>query len=198
MDKSSVKIANKFHTSERWIKADNMPVLLRRGNRGTMATVFGELGYTVGAEIGVKYGNNAMSLCDHNPDLHLYCIDPWAPYDRVSQARQDRIYANAMKNLKGYPVTIIRKPSLEALLDFEDDSLDFAYIDGAHDFDNAMMDIICWSRKVRRGGVVAVHDYMAGFGAGVMWAVNSYTHCHNIGVWFVTREREPTALWVKT
>jgi predicted O-methyltransferase YrrM len=162
-----------------------------------MAAVFYDLGYTTGAEIGVKYGTHAQSLCKNNPDLHLYCIDPWAPYDRVSSNKQEHTYREAVQNLRDYPVTIIRKPSLEAIHDFEDGSLDFVYIDGAHDFDNVMMDIICWNRKVRIGGVVAVHDYMAGFGAGVMWAVNSFTHCHNIGVWFVTREREPTALWVK-
>ena len=32
----------------------------------------------------------------------------------------------------------------------------------------------------------------------VVQAVDAYTHCHSIRPWYVTREKEPCAFWVKT
>jgi len=136
-----------------------------------------------------------MELCKRNPNLHLCCVDPWIAVGHLSQSRQDGYYNRALSNLKPYNVTIIRKFSMDALSDFEDDSLDFVFIDGAHDFDNAIIDIIGWSKKVKLDGVIACHDYMSGHGAGVMKAVDAYTHCHKIEPWFVTREMEATAFW---
>jgi hypothetical protein len=92
---------------------------------------------------------------------------------------------------------MVRKTSMEALADFENESLDFIHVDGAHDYDNACVDLIFWAYKVRLGGIISLHDWMAGHGAGVMQAINGYTHCHSINPWYVTREKEATAFWVK-
>jgi hypothetical protein len=48
---------------------------------------------------------------------------------------------------------------MDALKDFEDDSLDFVYIDSNHDFINLAMDVQYWLRKVRKGGILSGHDY---------------------------------------
>jgi predicted O-methyltransferase YrrM len=188
-------VQSRFRMSAERISSDNMPVLVRRGTRGTLAGVFADLGFIEGAEIGTMVGSYARVLCENNPNLHLYCIDPWVACGHLSQRRQNRRMAEAVKNLEPYNVTIVRKFSMQALNDFEDGSLDFVYIDGAHDFDNVCMDLIFWVPKVKNGGVIALHDYMAGHGAGVMKAVDGYTHCHKILPWYVTREREATAFW---
>ena len=86
---------------------------------------------------------------------------------------------------------------MDALADFEDSSLDFVFIDGNHTFDYAVSDIIYWSYKVRKGGIVAAHDYYAFAKNGVMKAVDAYTHCHHIDPWYVTYEHVPTAFWFK-
>lgn len=186
-----------FHTSKSRIARDNMPVLVRRGTRGNLTHMFAAMGLNIGAEIGTRYGAYAVELCKANPNLHLYCVDPWIAYHNISQQRQNIIHKSALENLADYNVTIIRKQSMEALADFGNETLDFVFIDGNHMFDYACADIIFWSWKVRKGGIVAVHDYMAGHGAGVMKAVDAYTHCHNIRPWFVTRESVPTVFWVK-
>ncbi len=177
-------------------KSDNIPHSAQRRNREHLAELFGELGYKEGAEIGVRWGKYSRILCEKNPGLHLYSIDPWLAYTYLDQAKQDEIYAGCVKNLSGLNVTILKKKSMDALADIADRSLDFVYIDGAHDFDNAVMDIIHWSKKVKQGGIIAVHDYYHFHWAGVVQAVDSYTHCHNIQPWYVTREVESTAFWV--
>ena len=80
---------------------------------------------------------------------------------------------------------------------FEDESLDFVYIDGFHEFDYVMSDLIFWTPKVRPGGIVAGHDYYPFFRSGVIQAADTYTKMHNINTWYVTRERHSSFFWVK-
>ena len=188
-------IQKAFHTSDR-LDRDNMPVYLRRGTRVTLAECFRTFNFNIGAEIGTRKGEYAMALCKANPDLHLYCVDPWMAYSHIRQDVQDVMYDVAMKNLEPYRITVIRKTSMDALADFADHSLDFVFIDGNHTFDFVCPDIIFWSYKVKHGGIIAAHDYMPGTWHGVMQAINSYTHCHDIRPWYTTRERESTAFWV--
>jgi predicted O-methyltransferase YrrM len=137
-------------------------------------------------------------MCQANPDLHLTCIDPWDNYHfRYPQEKQDKIYRQAVRRLSPFNVTILRKSSMEGLAHFEDESIDFVFIDGNHKFDWVMMDIIEWSKKVKEHGIIAVHDYYHFGWSGVVHAVNAYTQCHHIDPWYVTKEREPTAIWVK-
>ena len=186
-------IQNKFNFRGR---NRNLPWFPRKGKRTDLAELFMELGYRKGVEIGTRQGVFAKVLCDSNPKLHLTCVDPWTAYYRISQEDQDKRYLEALEMLKGLNVTIIKKPSMEAVGTFKDRSLDFVYVDGDHDFDCAMMDIIYWMPKVRTEGIFAVHDYNPAAGADVVSAVNAYTRCHHIDPWYVTREMEPTAYWV--
>ncbi len=165
--------------------------------RDLFPVLFAKLGFNVGAEIGVRRARFSVKLCKANPKLKLYCIDPWAAYGRYTQEKQDSILELAKKNLDGYSASIIRKPSMEALADIEDESLDFCCIDGEHTFDYCCPDIIYWSKKVRTGGIITVHDYHYGRNVQVVEAVNAYTRAHHIDPWYVTKETQPTAYWVK-
>ena len=49
---------------------------------------------------------------------------------------------------------------MDAVKTFEDNSLDFVYIDGNHDFLNVAQDIHYWFKKVRPGGILSGHDYV--------------------------------------
>jgi hypothetical protein len=180
-------------------QVDNLPWGAgRRRSRHDLATVFKLCGFTRGAEIGVRRGAFSEALCKGVPGLQLSCVDPWNAYsNKYPQAKQDRIYAEAVARLAPYAVTILRKTSLDALADFADGSLDFVFIDGNHAYDYVAPDIIYWSQKVKSGGIVAVHDYYAFGWSGVMPAVNGYVASHDIRPWYVTKELEPTAFWVR-
>ena len=178
------------------------PVRIKRFSRESLAMLFGELGFKRGAEIGVAEGRNSLVLCTHIPDIELYCVDLWDVYYRAqfklkSKAKQEEALALAHEKLDQYGVTFIHKPSMKAVDDFEDESLDFIYIDADHAFDFVMQDLIEWSKKVRPGGIVSGHDYYRFRGAGVVDAVNAYTHAHQINEWFLTDERTPSFFWAK-
>jgi predicted O-methyltransferase YrrM len=189
-------ISKHFATSMRRMEADNMPILVRRGDRNTLAACLADLRFNRGVEIGTQRGHYAMRLCKANPNLNLTCIDPWLPIGTMKKDIQNKLFEKSSRNLKNLNVTIKRVPSLQALKDFEDNSLDFVFIDGAHDFDNVVCDLVFWAYKVKRGGIIALHDYIASHNSGVMKAIDAYTHCHSIRPWFVTREQLTTAFWV--
>lgn len=174
------------------------------GDRLTMLDMFAKLGYKKGVEVGVMRGSYSIEILKRIPGVHLFCTDPWKvyAYSHLSENQQNKNYEITIKKLdewiKNGQCTIIRKPSEEAVVEFEDRSLDFVYIDGAHDFDNICIDLIKWYPKIKYGGIMAVHDYyLASKRNGVVPAVDAFTKCHKIKDWFVTYEVMPTAFWVK-
>lgn len=175
----------------------NLPWYPKWGRREELVDLFAELGFKQGVEVGTRKGDFAKCLITRIPNLHLTCVDPWMAYDGSTQERMDGYYKLALENLKGLKITIIRKPSLEVVDKVKDEILDFVYIDGDHSFDMAVRDIIHWSKKVRKGGIIAAHDYHPFVGADVIKAIDAYTHCHKIEPWYVTREIYPTAFWAK-
>lgn len=172
-----------------YVKRDEFPLLFKR------------MGYKVGAEIGVQKGRFSLRLCQVIPDLHLYCVDPWQSYELNPRGRssdiQDEYYKMTRDLLAPYNVTFLRMMSMEAIGWVPDGSLDFVYIDGNHDFDFVMEDIINWSRKVRVGGIVSGHDYYHFTHSGVIEAVDVYVASHGIREWYLTQENEPSWFWVK-
>lgn len=169
-------------------ETDNMPICCKRGGRNELANVIAQCGLNRCAEVGVNTGAYSLVLCEANPDIELTCIDSWT---------SNRRYKLATRKLGKYNVRFIRKTSLDALEDIEDESLDFVYLDANHTFDFIMPEIIFYSKKVRSGGIVAGHDYFNFHWAGVIDAVNAYTKSHDIRPWYVTFEQMPTWFWEK-
>jgi hypothetical protein len=133
-----------------------------------LSKLFAELKFNKGVEVGVDRGLFSEILCKDNPDLHLYGVDPWlfSAYEPGilkgiidGQHYYDDCYKEAVNRLAPYNCTIIRKTSMDALKDFEDNSLDFVYIDANHDFLNFIQDLHYWIKKVRSGGIISGHDY---------------------------------------
>ena len=73
----------------------------------------------------------------------------------------------------------MRKSCIDALIDFEDESLDMIFIDANHSFDRVKEDIENWSKKVRKGGIVSGHDYNHPNFPGVTVVVNDWTQKNN-------------------
>jgi hypothetical protein len=196
-----------------------MPVEIPNIGRNEFAGLLADLGFNLGVEIGVWRGEYAEILLKANPQLRLYGVDPWDCHAfppgikgwTQNQADYDGFYEQAVKRLSPYPNhTIIRKYSMDALADFEDNSLDFAYIDGNHNFENAARDILGWQRKVRPGGILAGHDYAyfpKDADIHVKECVLGLTRAYGIRPWFilgesarvkgVIRDKYRTFFWVK-
>lgn len=144
------------------IKLQGKPVEIPDCSRDDLPQFFVEMGYKVGAEIGVYKGEFSKKFC--KAGLALYAIDPWKIYsgykDPQGQKKWNFLYERAKKTISGYSdSTIIRKTSMEALKDFADESLDFVYIDGNHNLKYVVEDICEWSKKIKNGGIISGHDY---------------------------------------
>lgn len=181
------------------VLTDNMPLMVKHrtaGGRQSLAMVMRDMGFRRGVEIGTRFGASAKLWCETIPGLELTCIDPYLAYHtRPSQEKQDKVYKEAQKTLQSYNVTFWREKSCDVADRLEEGSLDFLHIDGDHTFDAVVLDIVRYVPKVKKGGLILVHDYCHFCKAGVMEAINAYTHCHAIEPWHVTKELEPTAFW---
>jgi hypothetical protein len=181
------------------------PIDLPEVGRDDLAALFAELGYRVGAEIGVESGAYSEVLAKANPQAKLYCVDAWSAYkgfrDHCSQEKIDGFYLAARARLLPYNCHLIRAFSMDAVGDFADNSLDFIYIDAAHDFEHVVNDLIQWAKKVRKGGCIAGHDFRKVKGNApfhVVQAVNAYTDAYQIKPWFVCRkDRAASFFWIK-
>ncbi len=176
------------------LKLKGRPFEIPDCSRDDLPQFFVEMGFKVGAEIGVYKGEFSDKIA--KTGLKLYGIDPWRIYKDYSnprgQTRLDFQYEHTTRVLAPYPnCTIIRKTSMEAVEDFIDESLDFVYIDGNHDFRYIAEDIAEWTKKVRKGGIVSGHDYFftkTGTNTThwhVAYVLNAYIGAYNIQNWYL-------------
>lgn len=130
-----------------------------------------------GIEIGTSLGYTTEYLLDTNPMLRLHGVDPYSAYtdwnsvyfddafkENEYKAFLDRIAPNASR------YTHHRRTSDEAVFDFEDDSVDFIFIDGVHTYSQVLKDCQNYYPKLRVGGLFCGHDFtqVAGVGKAVL------------------------------
>ena len=177
------------------------PAEIPDSNRRDLPGFFKEMGFKVGVEIGVQRGAFTRRLA--RIGLKVYGVDPWLSYRNYHafkgyQKHQDKVYEAAKENLAPFPnCTLIRKKSMDALEDFEDNSIDFVYIDGHHGFKYVTEDIWEWSKKVKKGGVISGHDYAYGkwktlgpYVLQVKEVIDAYTKAFRINNWWVLGRKE--------
>lgn len=171
-----------------------LPVEIPEFDRNKLASLFHELGFKSGAEIGVEQGVYSDVLLRENPDLFLYLVDAWQVYkgyrDHTRQDKLNKYMEITVERLVPYSsrYMIIRNFSMEAIKSIADESLDFVYIDANHDFKHVTEDIFEWSKKVRKGGIVSGHDYYIEnipSHVHVPYVLQGYTKAYNISPWFI-------------
>mgnify|MGYP001592017508 CR=1 FL=1 len=162
--------------------------------RANLAKYFSELGFNIGAEIGVAQGDYAQVLCETISNLKYYGIDPWYVGGMKNHVHRGQ-YELTQKKLAPFDATLIKKYSLKAVKNFADSSLDFVYIDANHQFDYVVCDIIEWTKKVKKGGIVSGHDYVVANTCGVIEAVDGYIHAHSLHLNLTTDPAEKISWW---
>jgi len=180
-------------------------------NRLELARHFAELGFKSGAEIGVAEGRYSEILCQNIPGLKLIAVDNWDSYRTTRRTLTNKMTGEELtgERLAPYNATIIKKPSLDAVKDIPDESLDFVFIDADHTYQAVKNDIREWSKKVRKGGIVSGHDYYVfpkSGNRGVIDAVDEYVKEHGLELLTTAwddnykrwDERQPCWYFVKT
>jgi len=201
-------IVNKFQIDLNQKSPIKLPIDRLRG----LTSLFRELGFKVGAEIGVDRGRYSKWICMKNKGVKLFLIDPYIAYpeyvekhDSKDQISFDENYEKAIQRLGNFNCEFIKKTSMEAVKDFLDNSLDFVFIDGNHTFEYVVNDIAEWSKKVKPGGIVSGHDFVRSVELKKIWipvaneeeriklcqvkdAVESWTYANRIKPWFLTTD----------
>ncbi len=115
----------------------------------------------IGVEIGTHCGRSASIMV--NAD-HLTCVDSWFDLNINNMQVNGGGEACFWKFLKArdefpFQCDALKMTSAEAASRFEDQSLDFVFIDGSHDYDSVSTDIQTWIKKVKSNGLICGHDF---------------------------------------
>ena len=129
-----------------------------------------------GVEVGAFKGYLSKSLLE-KWEGKLYMVDVWRQlsneeYDDISNHKNHQdAYSDTMNNISGFEdrAFMLRMKSIYAVDLFEDESLDFVYIDANHSYEGVKEDIRIWYPKVKKGGLLLGHDYLPDYlyGEGV-------------------------------
>lgn len=127
--------------------------------------------WRVGAELGVYAGHTTRHLLKTVPRLRMIAVDRWesigasqkdkttglAPYSTAKMAAAEREF---LKVQQDYPkrLRVIRRDTIDAALQVQDEELDFVFIDADHSTSAVICDILTWRTRVKPQGAVLGHD----------------------------------------
>lgn len=145
----------------------NLAKKIQKNRLEYIAEVFPQFPKGRGVEVGVFKGHFSKSILD-SWDGTLYMVDVWRPLDvedyndMSNHSGHSEAYRDTMTSISGYEdrAIMVRAASEVAAHIFEDNSLDFVYIDANHAYDYVVQDIELWYPKVRPGGLICGHDYI--------------------------------------
>lgn len=143
-------------------------------------------------EVGSWKGRSStymgVEIYNSNKNIKFYCVDTWIAdnlsYNDASildkYKHADTLYEEFLSNISPLSniITPLRMSSEEASKSFADNSIDFVFIDAAHDYFNVKKDINFWYSKVKANGIFAGHDYSPHW-PGVMQAVDEWCKEYN-------------------
>tara|TARA_Y200000002_G_scaffold282911_1_gene236889 strand:+ start:2459 stop:3004 length:546 start_codon:yes stop_codon:yes gene_type:complete len=129
-------------------------------------------GLVHGAELGVQKGVNLKYLLDNVPHLKMIGVDIWSEKSvRFNETKSEdlendtssvnyKFYQNLLKYQREvHPRLVLYRHFTSYATKFvEDASLDFAFIDAGHEYEDVKEDIINWYPKIKDGGFLLGHD----------------------------------------
>jgi len=146
-------------------------------------------------EIGTWKGLSITYLAkkvQHKPII-IYGIDTFkgtpGEHDEDIDIINGTLYDTYLKNTASYSaIHTLIADSHKVYASFEDESIDFLFIDGDHHYESVIQDLKNWFPKIKQGGIISGHDYAYGGECGVIPAVDGFfgTQIFRIGssVWY--------------
>lgn len=157
----------------------------------------GDVGIAI--EVGVYKGQYSAAIVKALTPKKFYGVDPYILFEDYTNPPTDSAYAqqanldnlcvsvqNKFKTFSSESV-LIKDTGVNAATQFEDGSLDFVYIDGDHTYEFVSGDIKAWWPKIKSGGIISGHDYIAEHHVrkipfGVIQAVDEFTEKEGLKV----------------
>lgn len=119
-------------------------------------------------EIGAYCGASGKIFAENFDEGVINSVDPWTKYiedcsiydinkQELELKEAELIFDSMIKHYKN--IFKNKTSSVEYNKNIPDESLDFIYIDGNHQYSSVLEDIKLWYPKVKPGGIFAGHDY---------------------------------------
>lgn len=127
-------------------------------------------GALVCVEVGVFGGQSFFAMGYGSVTSKLFAIDPWSMREARQKSLPDaeglfdweQVYRDFRADLLAFGVaertTVLRMTSNTAVAHFADRSICLLHLDGNHDEDKVLMDVIKWLPKMRKHGVIILDD----------------------------------------
>lgn len=135
----------------------------------------------IGVELGCALGATTKYLLESIPNLYLYGIDPYNQYidwngNNITQDGLENEMLHMLSLVEPYKdrFFLYRDYSDNMVQNFDDNSLDFIFIDGLHTYDQVLKDCRNYYSKIKSGGIFSGHDF--GVIPAVNKAVNQFSH----------------------
>lgn len=122
-------------------------------------------------EVGVWKGKSSafmgVEIVNSKKKIEFYAVDHFQgspEHQDQPEIKNMTLKEECYRNLEPVMgiVRMLPLPSLTAAAMFTDNSIDFIYIDGSHEYDDLKADILAWGPKVKNGGIIAGDDYGVG------------------------------------
>ncbi|RJP36139.1 MAG: class I SAM-dependent methyltransferase [Desulfobacteraceae bacterium] len=122
----------------------------------------------IGVELGVYKGTLSKFILETNQPSRLHLVDPWWKWraewhwaigDKSTVRSFGALVIALEDEIASRRVEIHIKNSLEAIKAFEDEYLDWAYIDSTHSYETTKAEIMLLTRKINPNGIIAGDDW---------------------------------------
>ncbi len=81
-------------------------------------------------------------------------------------------------------VNIVQKSTFKAVKMYDDNSLDFVYLDNDHGYEHLSRELELWYPKIKPGGMIGGDDYVNEVFVGVRKAVDEFALIHSLPIEF--------------
>jgi hypothetical protein len=148
----------------------------------------------IAVELGVWRGHYSRSIINTLIPKTFYGVDPYELYEGYSdkpggmsnpefnsQKNMDNLHNKTLAKYENFNDSYRRTKSILVrdfgdayAQQFEDNSVDFVYLDADHTYESVKAEIKAWWPKVKIGGILSGHDYFDKTYFGVIPAVNEF------------------------
>jgi len=118
-------------------------------------------------EIGTWKGRSAIYMAEKikesKKNIKFYTIDIFeykGEYESF-KGESDSFYDEVLQNVEPVKefITVLKGFSVDICNQFEDESIDFLFLDGDHSYEGVKNELELWFPKVKLGGIISGHDY---------------------------------------
>jgi predicted O-methyltransferase YrrM len=158
------KIDHYYHSLEGWFNMEQQYLELLD------ATPEGGTFVELGCYKGKSTSFIGVEIHKRKRDINFFAVDSFQGATNSTDANEIKAYEGISEieesytynvSLIGNKIKTIVSLTDEAAQYFEDGSVDVIFVDGGHSYEVVKADILAWLPKMKKGGIMAGHDYNA-------------------------------------